>query len=156
MSDREEFTAWARDRQHALLRTAILLTADRHRAQDLVQDALTKVALRWPRLAAGNPEAYARQIMVRDNVSWWRKHHREVVREPADRPDQDTPHPDRRLMLLAALARLTPRQRAVGVLRYYDDLTEVEIASTLGCSVGSVKTHASRGLHALAELIGGS
>ena len=83
-ADRESFTRWASGRQLALLRTAVLVTGDHHRAEDLVQEALTQVALRWSRLADGHPDAYARQVIVRRNISWWRKHRREVV---ADVPD---------------------------------------------------------------------
>ena len=71
--DEEGFTEWAAGAQRRLLRSAYLLTGDLHRAQDLVQEALVKVALRWPRLRDGNPTAYARTIIVRDNISWWRR-----------------------------------------------------------------------------------
>ena len=79
------FTRWASERQLALLRTAVLLTGDHHRAEDLVQDALAKVAARWVRLRDGAPEAYARQVIVRTNISWWRKHRRELVADPGER-----------------------------------------------------------------------
>ena len=68
-SDAESFTAWATHAQRRLLRTAVLLTGDHQRAEDLVQEALVKVALRWRRLRDGRPEAYARQVLVRDNIS---------------------------------------------------------------------------------------
>ncbi|MFC6344371.1 sigma factor, partial [Nocardioides hankookensis] len=84
MPDEDGFRRWAEERQLALLRTAVLLTGDRQRAEDLVQEALTQVALRWRRLADEHPDAYARQVIVRRNISWWRKHRREVV---ADVPD---------------------------------------------------------------------
>ena len=100
--DEEAFRRWAGERQLALLRTALLLTGDHHRAEDLVQEALTKVALRWRRLASGNPEAYARRIIVRDNISWWRKRHGELVSDApaaaAVAPDR-TAATERRLML---------------------------------------------------------
>ena len=64
----------------------MLLTGDHQRAEDLVQEALVKVALRWRRLQDGRPEAYARQVLVRDNISWWRKHRREVLVEPPEGP----------------------------------------------------------------------
>lgn len=153
-SDRESFTEWARARQHSLLRTATLLTGDRHRAEDLVQEALTKVALRWSRLHDGSPEAYARQILVRDNISWWRRRHREVlvgeVGEVGDRPGH-TADPDRGLLLDQALAALTPRQRAVVVLRYYEDLTERDAADALGVSVGTVKSQTHLALKRMRE-----
>ena len=141
------FTRWASDRQHALLRTAVLLCGDHHRAEDLVQDALTKVALRWSRLRDQNPDAYARQVMVRTNISWWRKHRREVVLDVTDGPSGAEPGAavDRRLLLDHALAQLTPRQRATVVLRFYDDLSERDTAEALGVSAGTVKsqTHAA-------------
>jgi RNA polymerase sigma-70 factor (sigma-E family) len=147
MADRDSFTRWASERQQALLRTAVLLCGDHHRAEDLVQDALTKVALRWSRLRDQHPDAYARQVMVRTNISWWRKHRREVVLEVSDRAGAVAPSAavDRRLLLDHALARLTPRQRATVVLRFYDDLSERDTAAALGVSVGTVKsqTHAA-------------
>ena len=141
------FTRWASERQQALLRTAVLLCGDHHRAEDLVQDALTKVAVRWSRLRDQNPDAYARQVMVRTNISWWRRQRREVVLDvregaPAAGPSAAV---DRRLLLDRALAQLTPRQRATVVLRFYDDLTERDTAEALGVSTGTVKsqTHAA-------------
>jgi RNA polymerase sigma-70 factor (sigma-E family) len=154
MPDESTFTAWARDRQLALLRMAILLTGDRQRAEDLVQEALTKVALRWRRLHSGHPEAYARQVIVRDNISWWRKHQHEVVLEIADdvlRVPDPAGAVDRRLVLDRALAALTPRQRAVVVLRYYEDLSERDAAETLGVSAGTVKSQTHLALRRLRE-----
>ena len=151
-SDAESFTAWAAHAQRRLLRTAVLLTGDHQRAEDLVQEALVKVALRWRRLHDGRPEAYARQVLVRDNISWWRKHRREVLVEPPERPGTDaSAAPDRRLMLDRALATLTPKQRAVVVLRYYDDLTEQATAEALGVAVGTVKSQTHLALRRLAE-----
>ncbi|MEZ0578247.1 SigE family RNA polymerase sigma factor [Nocardioides sp. MH1] len=152
-TDEEAFRRWAGERQLALLRTAVLLTGDHHRAEDLVQEALTKVALRWRRLASGNPDAYARQIIVRDNISSWRKRRREhVVAEPVDVGTRDIgPGVDRRLLLDDALAGLTPRQRAVIVLRYYDDLTERAAAEAMGVSVGTIKSQTSLALRRLRE-----
>ena len=141
------FTLWASDRQQALLRTAVLLCGDHHRAEDLVQDALTKVAVRWPRLRDQNPDAYARQVIVRTNISWWRKHRREVVLDVHEGGADAGPAAavDRRLLLDRALAQLTPRQRATVVLRFYDDLSERDTAEALGVSTGTVKsqTHAA-------------
>jgi RNA polymerase sigma-70 factor (sigma-E family) len=151
-SDAESFSAWAAHTQGRLLRTAVLLTGDHQRAEDLVQEALFKVALRWRRLRDGHPEAYARQVLVRDNISWWRKHHREVLVEPPERPVVDmATATDRRLLVDHSLAALTPRQRAVVVLRYYDDLTEQATADALGVAVGTVKRQAHLALRRLAE-----
>ena len=152
-SDEESFRAWAGERQLALLRTAILLTGDHHRAEDLVQEALTKVALRWRRLAAGNPEGYARQVIVRDNISWWRKRRREIVTDdPGGSVVPDgAADVDRRMLLDRALGRLTPRQRAVVVLRYYDDLTVADTAELLGVAAGTVKSQTHLALQRLRE-----
>lgn len=73
------FVGWVAGSQHSLLRTAYLLTGDLHRAEDLVQDALVKVAARWDRLVSGDPDAYARRIIARTNISWWRRYRREHV-----------------------------------------------------------------------------
>ncbi|WP_134739795.1 SigE family RNA polymerase sigma factor [Nocardioides sp. 503] len=153
MDDHEAFTRWAGERQLALLRTAVLVTGDHHRAEDLVQEALTKVAVRWRRLRDGNPEAYARQVIVRDNISWWRKHRRELVADVPDRSDASDGYgvADRRRLLDEALGALTPRQRAVIVLRYYDDLPERETAEVLGVGVGTVKSQTHLALRRLRE-----
>ncbi|MFC5728714.1 MULTISPECIES: SigE family RNA polymerase sigma factor [Nocardioides] len=152
-TDEESFRRWAGERQLALLRSAVLLTGDRHRAEDLVQEALAKVALRWRRLRDGNPEAYARQVIVRDNISWWRKRRHEMVTDRS--PQVAVPDPssasDRRMLLDAALASLTPRQRAVVVLRYYDDLTARATADVLGVSVGTIKSQTHLALARLRE-----
>jgi RNA polymerase sigma-70 factor (sigma-E family) len=157
--DEQSFSRWAGERQLSLLRTAVLLTGDRHRAEDLVQDALTQVAVRWSRLRDGHPDAYARQVIVRGNISWWRKHRREVVLDLYDGDDapdttaEDTAEDtaDRRMALDRALVTLTPRQRATVVLRYYDDLTERETAEALGVSTGTVKSQTHLALRRLRE-----
>jgi RNA polymerase sigma-70 factor (sigma-E family) len=153
-NDRESFTEWATVSRGGLLRTATFLTGDRTRAEDLVQEALTKVAQRWPRLRDGNPDAYARQILVRDNISWWRRNRVELVShvpDPGRSPSAES-SVERRLLLLAALGRLTERQRSVLVLRYFDDLSEADIAQALGVSVGTVKSTAHLALRRLREL----
>jgi RNA polymerase sigma-70 factor (sigma-E family) len=147
------FEAWASARQHALLRSAYLLTGDLHRAEDLVQEALLKVCLRWERLRDGNPDAYLRRIVYRSNISWWRSR-REVAVESVERPapPHDDDAQDRPLVVRAALMRLTSRQRAVLILRYYDDLTEQQTAAVLGVSVGSVKKHAAMARQRLRDI----
>jgi RNA polymerase sigma-70 factor (sigma-E family) len=155
--DEQSFSRWAGERQLSLLRTAVLLTGDRQRAEDLVQDALTQVAVRWSRLRDGYPDAYARQVIVRGNISWWRKHRHEVVLDlydgtgstTHDNTAEDTA--DRRIVLDRALATLTPRQRATVVLRYYDDLSERETAEALGVSTGTVKSQTHLALRRLRE-----
>lgn len=163
MEPSTSFTAWAAARERSLLRTAYLLTGDLHRAEDLVQDAFIKVALRWPRLSDGNPEAYARTIIVRSNVSWWRRTRRErVVDAVPETSEHDEDGLDRQLVLRRALDRLTRKQRAVIVLRFYEDLTEHQTAAALGVSVGTVKSQTAAALDRLrtaapelAQFIGG-
>jgi RNA polymerase sigma-70 factor (sigma-E family) len=149
--ERGEFTRWARARQQRLLRAALLLTPDQARAEDLVQDALTQVAMRWSRLRNGNPDAYARKVIYHGNVSWWRGRRREVlVEQPAEIPVKVEPV-ERRLLVRRALGALTPRQRAVVVLRYFEDLTERDAAEVLGVSVGTVKSQTHLALRRLRE-----
>jgi RNA polymerase sigma-70 factor (sigma-E family) len=158
-TDRDaEFVAFVAARSPALGRTAYLLTGDADTAQDLLQTALTNLYVAWPRVQSRTGlDAYVRRTMSRALISRWRYRSRrpEVPRaEPPETPVRDAPVEDR-LDVLAALRRLPPRQRAVVVLRYYEDLSEREVAAVLGCSVGTVKTHGSRGLARLRELLGG-
>lgn len=115
---------------------------------------MTKVALRWSRLRDGHPEAYARTIIVRDNISWWRRSRHEQVGLP-ERDDGAAPRAgatgERQLMVREALAALTPQQRAVIVLRFYDDLTERQAAEVLGVAVGTVKSQTHLALRRLRE-----
>src|SRR4051812_38486398 len=115
-SGRESFETWARSRQQGLVRTAYLLTGDFHRAEDLVQEALTKAAMRWDTLAGGNPDGWVRTVLYRDQVSWWRRHRREVLAPVRDQPA--APYDETALVLRDALGGLTARQRAVLLLRY--------------------------------------
>ncbi|MGF9761123.1 SigE family RNA polymerase sigma factor [Microvirga sp. 0TCS3.31] len=142
--DEQGFTEWATGRQRQLLRSAYLLSGDLHRAEDLVQEALTKVALRWSRLAEGNPTAYALTIITRDNISWWRR--RRDVPTGSLRDSGTSSEPETALVVRRSLARLTPGQRAVLVLRHFEDLTERETAEVLGISVGTVKSQNAAGL----------
>ena len=139
----EEFVA---ARSSALLRTAYLLTRDHALAEDLLQTALTKAYLAWGRVE-GAHEPYVRRIVVNTYASWWRRkwngerptdelpetsHHEDSVGESGD--------------LWDALGRLPRRQRAVVVLRYFEDLTEAQTADLLGISVGTVKSQTSKAL----------
>ncbi|GIF99081.1 hypothetical protein Cci01nite_41750 [Catellatospora citrea] len=135
----------------ALSRTAFLLTGDHHTAQDLVQTALAKAAQRWRQIIEnGQPEAYVRRIIVNERISWWRRRPPNPVEWIPDQPGPDEPHQIvERLALGQALATLTPRQRAVLVLRYYEDLSEAETAAAMGCSVGTVKSQTSVALNNL-------
>lgn len=108
-SDEESFRDWVTGAQPGLLRVAVLLTGDSHRAEDLVQEALVKVALRWRRLRDERPYSYATKVMVRDNISWWRRHRRETVTEvePMLQSANDLDRLGQRQLLRQALAGLT-------------------------------------------------
>jgi len=148
-------------RQHALLRTALLLTGDQGTAEDLVQTALEKTVRRWSR--GGEPaslEAYVRRVMYREQVSRWRR--RRLVEVPAAElpewrldPRGDDDAVEDHLVLQRALQQIGRRQRAVLVLRYYEDLSEQQVADVLGISLGTVKSQAHRGLARLREAFGG-
>jgi len=127
-------------RTAALMRTAYLLTRDHQLAEDLVQTALFKAAKAWDRIE-GQPEAYVRRILYNESVSWRRRRRlKEAMSDaydPSARLDADV---DLQVSLERALDQLTARQRAVLVLRYYEDLTESATAQTLGIGVGTVKS----------------
>ncbi|MCD4524479.1 SigE family RNA polymerase sigma factor [Nocardioides sp. cx-173] len=142
------FEEFVTARRAALLRTAYLLTGHPDDAEDLLQVSLAKAYPHWRRLS-DRPEPYVRRIMARESVDRWRaRRWRETLTalpvEPATSDESDA-H-DRRLELARALQALSPRQRAVVVLRYFDDLTERETARLLGISVGTVKSHAREAL----------
>ena len=144
-----------------LLRTAVFLVYDRHLAEDLLQLAYERVARRWRRIAAGNPEAYARKVLVNLAIDENRRRARRrdlPAGAPADLEHLAPSSPaasglpgvaDGRLD--EALRALPAKQRAVLVLRYWCDLTEPEIAQTLGISRGTVKSHTARAMAALRE-----
>ncbi|MEU7899318.1 SigE family RNA polymerase sigma factor [Nonomuraea sp. NPDC049152] len=149
-----DFRQFVIDRSEALFRTAYLLTGDRHAAEDLVQSALTKTAARWRGLRdPAAIEGYVRRVMYHERVSWWRRRSRVAEVSAAWLPDQvgdgHAEAADLRLVMRAALARLTPRQRTVLVLRYFEDLSETEIAGLLGIGVGSVRSQIYRSLERL-------
>jgi RNA polymerase sigma-70 factor (sigma-E family) len=156
----QRFREFVHARTPALSRTAYLLTGDAHLAEDLVQTALFKAAKAWHRID-GDPEPYVRRIIYTQNVSWWRSRKlRETALGAHDAP-APAADPDVRLSLEQALARLTTRQRTVLVLRYFEDLTEVQTASALGIGPGTVKSIGRQALSRLrtlapelAELIG--
>jgi RNA polymerase sigma-70 factor (sigma-E family) len=145
-----EFREFVEARSLALLRTAYVLTGDQHLAEDLVQTALAKLASRWHKV--DEPEAYVRRTLYHDQVSWWRRRARareELTPGAPDRPaggSDPVDLVDSRIDIWHALGRLGARQRAVLVLRYFEDLPEREVADILGCSVGTVRSQASRAL----------
>ncbi len=160
MRDEDAFGEFVTARWAALVRTAFLITGDHGRAEDLVQSALEKVHTHWNRIQNKEaPEAYARRVMINLAISGSRRRRfRETSLEAA--PDvqiqdgvQDLAERDE---LWKVLLQLPPRMRAVLVLRFFDDLSEAETARVLGCSLGSVKSQASRGLARMRELYAAS
>jgi RNA polymerase sigma-70 factor (sigma-E family) len=151
-SARREFAEFAAARSGALIRVAWVLTGDQHAAEDLLQTALTKTAARWGSIHTA-PEAYVRQVMYREQVSVWRRRARHCETSMADVPDRAAVTPDgsaeTRLSVQQALLGLPPGKRAVLVLRYFEDLPEAQVASILGCSVGSVRSQTHRALNQL-------
>lgn len=148
--DEAQFQAFVQARWAHLVRTAYLLSGDRHFAEDLAQAALAKAYRSWRKVnRSDNPEAYVRRILVSCNSDRFRK--RRVAERLTDAPPEGpgadpTARVAQREVLLKALAGLPARQRAVVVLRYWDDLSEAEVAQTLGCSAGTVKSQAAKGL----------
>jgi RNA polymerase sigma-70 factor (sigma-E family) len=157
----EGFERFVQARWGTLLRTAYLLTGDRQLAEDLLQDALSRMAERWPQLAeSGSPEAYVRRCLYNGAVDGWRRRarRREVLGadsvidggQPSGPGQRDVVGDvDARVVLRRALEQLTARQRAVLVLRFYEDLTEVQTADVLGCSVNTVKSQTRKALDRL-------
>ena len=159
MADREAFDAYVRERWAPLLRTATLLTGDRHAAEDLVQETLVRAAQHWSRVEPATADAYVRRILYTRSVDAWRWRRHQP--DPVDGAEHDTVASqagagadavDTRLTLAEALARLTPRQRAVLVARFYEDRTEVDAARVLGCSVSTVKSQTRHALERLRVL----
>ncbi|HEX4190597.1 MAG TPA: SigE family RNA polymerase sigma factor [Marmoricola sp.] len=154
-----DFESWMSARQHRLLRTAYLLTGDVHAAEDLAQTALAKVYLAWDRVsAAQSVDAYARRILINEHTSAWRRlwRHREVI---TDTSSHDVPVPAEEYdgvtdALWEAVRSLPERQRAVVVLRYYEQLSEREAAEALAVSVGTIKSQSSRALDTLRARLG--
>lgn len=148
------FEEYVATRGAALVRFARLITGDDHRAEDLVQDILSRAYPRWRRIQrTDRPDVYVRRMLVNANNSWWRRlANREVpMHRPADRPaagDVGAEAAERDAMW-RAIVTLPPRQRAVIVLRYYEDLDDATIAEILDCSAVTVRTHAMRALATL-------
>jgi RNA polymerase sigma-70 factor (sigma-E family) len=148
------FAEFVAERSAGLLRSAWLLTGDAGRAEDLLQTALAAAWLRWPRLAAGNPDAYVRRVLFSTYLSWRRRRWRFEIPSAAP-PDADGRGDDvagaaaQRDLLRRALAGLSRQQRAIVVLRYVEDLSVAETADLVGCSEGTVRVQASRALAAL-------
>jgi RNA polymerase sigma-70 factor (sigma-E family) len=153
MSDRDSaFAEYFAARSDAMRNTAYLLCGDWHRAEDLVQTAFTKLYRAWYRVARHEAlDGYVRQVLFRAflderRLGWW--HRVKVTDLPLDRAAHDR-SPDDRIAMLAALSAVPARQRAVLILRYWEDLSVEETAGLLSCSTGTVKSQAARGLQTL-------
>jgi RNA polymerase sigma-70 factor (sigma-E family) len=155
--NRADFLEFAAAYRDQMRRTAYLLCGDQHRASDITQEALIRLYVAWPRLDDNGLRSYARRAVTSAAIDFSRK--RSSHEPPVERtPDAVGPDPTEevaeRLVMLDALAKLPPRQRACVVLRYYEDLSVEEIAQALGCSTGTVKSQTARGLSALRAAYG--
>ena len=157
--DSAEFAEFVTARSPALHRAAYLMVSDVGLAQDLVQEALTKTYVAWPRLRdKGNAEAYTRKAITTTAISWFRRKswsQEKVTERPPERSTAD--HADsvaRSNTLASAMQALPVRQRIAIVLRYYEDLTEAQTAEAMGCAVGTVKSQVSAGISKLREQLG--
>ena len=156
--DPAAFAEFVAARSSALHRTAYLLVGDRGLAQDLLQEALTKTYVAWPRLRdQGKAEAYTRKALTTTAITWYRRRswgERPVAAVPEREGDGHADEVATRDLLWQALQALPPRQRAAIVLRYYEDLTEAQTAAVLGCAVGTVKSQVSTGLRTMRANLG--
>jgi RNA polymerase sigma-70 factor (sigma-E family) len=157
-SRHRDFDRFVADSSDGLLRTAYLIVWDLPEAEDLVQEALMKVARRWPKVRRmDHPLAYTRRILVNlalDGRARRSRARAELAAEPGGAETHDPSGAfDTRDELLSALGTLPPRQRAVLVLRYFLDLPEAEVAAALQCSLGTVKSTAARGLARLEQTL---
>jgi len=156
--DVEEFSAFVTARSGALLRTAYLLTGDERAAEDLLQSALLAVLRHWDRIRdRGSLDAFVRRVMVNERRAWFRRRSSGEVATGriVDSPDRDVyTDLDTGDVVRQALMALPQRQRATVVLRYFEDLSEAEVADLLGCSVGTVKSQSSKALAKLRVTLG--
>ena len=157
--DRADFIEWASARKGSLLGTAYLVVGDHHLAEDLVQEALTKTYVAWPRIRdTSKAEAYARRAVTTTAISWWRRrssHERPLDRLPDEiGRDEMAENVTGHDWIWAELQALPIKQRSAIVLRFYEDLSVADTAYALGCSEGSVKSQVSRGLARLKQTLG--
>ncbi|WP_329299383.1 SigE family RNA polymerase sigma factor [Streptomyces sp. NBC_00659] len=159
----EEFQSFVVGRWPRLMRTAFLLTGEQHVAEDLVQTTLEQVYVAWHRVgSADEPDAYVRRVMINAHARRHRRKLKEFLAPKDDAgigreiPDSADPiaRADDRGALIAALSQLPPRQREAVVLRYWEDLSESQAAQAMGCSVGTVKSNAAKGIAKLRVLPG--
>jgi RNA polymerase sigma-70 factor (sigma-E family) len=158
---RESFEDYVVARSGRLLRFAYLLCGNRHLAEDLVQDVLARVYLRWQRIDAEQPDAYVRSAIVRAHLSWRRRlaSTEKVIADPPEPQPAAADFTARHALrdeLWTLLAGLSRTQRAVLVLRFYEDLADEQIAQVLGCAPVTVRVHASRALGNLRTRLGGT
>src|SRR5215467_12585242 len=148
-----DFDTFIRTRQRSLLRSAYMLTGDQYLAEDLVQSALARTHQSWDRLAdPANAEAYTRKVMYHLQVSWWRRNR--VAESMTDTSPEPRPTGGpgeatgltNRMTIHGALAKLSPKQRAVLVYRYFEDRTEAETAELMGVHIGTVKSQTAKAL----------
>jgi RNA polymerase sigma-70 factor (sigma-E family) len=145
-----EFTAFVDQASPGLVRMAYALTGSADAAHELVQAALVKTYVAWPRIRKGEALAYTRRVVANQRIDTWRSTRREVSTDtPPDAHVATDPRVEHRDEIVRMLTRLPEQQRKVVVLRYYNDLSEQAVADLLGISVGAVKSAASRGLAAL-------
>ncbi|MEV6118892.1 SigE family RNA polymerase sigma factor [Streptomyces sp. NPDC052109] len=159
----EDFQAFVIGRWSRLMRTSYLLTGEQYAAEDLVQACLERTFVAWRKVSlAQDPDAYVRRIMVNAHARRYRRGIKEHLSR-SDDPAHEHDLPERgdkmaqaveRADLLAALAQLPLRQRQAVVLRYWEDLSETQAAAAMGCSVGTVKSNAARGITRLRSAVG--
>ncbi|HEX5995032.1 MAG TPA: SigE family RNA polymerase sigma factor [Jiangellales bacterium] len=149
MASSDTFAEFVTARSPRLLRTAYLLTQDWAQAEDLLQTALVRAWRAWGRIDA-DPEPYVRRILVNVYASWWRRRWRQVEQPTSQLPERPTSDEmsrvDKREQVWQAIVKLPRRQRAVLVLRYFEDMTEAQIADAMGISVGTVKSQAAKAM----------
>jgi len=158
---RAEFEQFVAGSSERLLRTAYMVVRDLSVAEDLVQECLFSVARRWPRVRSmEHPNAYAQRILINltlDSAKGRHRHSSELADRVEDRHDEAATRAlaevDTTSELIDALGMLAPRQRAALVLRYFEDLSEAQVAETMGCSVGTVKSTTSRALERLRHVL---
>lgn len=153
---RQDFTEFVVARSGELIRVAYVLAGDQHAAEDLLQSALARAAAHWGRIHTA-PEGYVRRIMYREQISWWRRRARRPETSMAHVPEPPAATPglsvEARLALQDALRALSPGKRAVLVLRYLEDLPEVQVAEILGCSVGTVRSQTHKAIKQLRPVL---
>lgn len=160
VSEPLDFDSYVAARRRSLMRTAYLLTGEHHAAEDLVQTALTRAYAAWRRIKdSGAVDAYVRRTMVNVDASWWRRAWRRLERTTDTIPERAIPPPvvedsEGDEQLWNAVQQLAPRQRAVIVLRYYEDRSEAETAELLGCARGTVKSTSYQALAKLRAALG--